>query len=234
MSFDEISAFLIHMFRIVVGLATVPALFFLTGVAVFALATGGGTEQDLQEAMQVSGISFALIGAILFGWVVFGLRGAKRVVSAVPCVGLFLFGLLGVISSDHTYFDRANPDYARIAEQLGQAVQRARQGATDADGLDLSTIHGGNWRTACLFGGYTYPSRTMQRLGARIDPQDMNRLARLRDRLGSLSEVEEFDAMVAYVTPDGGARFIHIEGAFGSMGQHFERCIEKPLTTIAL
>ena len=154
---------------------------------------------------------------------------ASSVVTALSLAMLWT----GDALSRSPFFDASDPDHAMIARQLRDARDRVIDGKSDAV-LDLASLNGGEWQEACLFGGYTHPAETLERLGARLDLKDRVELDDMDEQFGRLSEVEEFDAMVAYVTSDNQARLIYFEDAFGSRGQHFEECIRRPQTSIRM
>lgn len=84
--------------RYILSVLSIPLFLFLLLFAFFALGTGAGSEEDVKEAMLISGAAFAVIGLILLNWTTYGLRGGWRIFFSIPCVCVILFGLLGVLN----------------------------------------------------------------------------------------------------------------------------------------
>jgi hypothetical protein len=128
-------------------------------------------------------------------------------------------------------FDRTHPDYASFAAHFA-AARRAFAAEEDRAVIDLALVNGGAWREACLFGGYTNPVERMEALGGVVSPADRQRLAR---PIGlHISPVEEFEMLIAFVDEDGRAHFIHFDQGVGAEGQHYEACVIKPRTKVAV
>lgn len=131
-------------------------------------------------------------------------------------------------------YDEGDPRYAAIAQQLSQTHQAFAAGDYSRNELDLTSLNGGKWITACVFGGYTYPLNEMTNLGAKVSSEDEGRLRELDRRGFRLSQVEEFEVMITYVDLSGDAHFVHFRHGFGPGGQHFKRCVSKPTTAVRL
>jgi hypothetical protein len=128
-------------------------------------------------------------------------------------------------------FDRVHPDYAPFAERFAQ-VRRAFAAGEDWAVVDLAPVHGGAWRTACLFGGYTQPVERMEALGGVVSQADRRRLA---EPIGlRISPVEEFEMLIAFVDEEQRAQFVHFAEGVGAEGQHYEACVTKPKTKVAI
>jgi hypothetical protein len=67
-----------------------------------------------------------------------------------------------------------------------------RRTSTDYS-VDLSGLNNGEWKTACLFGGYTNPLDEMRALGANISEKDRARMTEAGSRGLRLSQVEEYE-----------------------------------------
>lgn len=63
----------------------------------FSIGTSVGTEQDQIEGMRVAGLCLVAASGVIIGWIVWGLRGAWRVVGTVPFVIFICVGLLWVL-----------------------------------------------------------------------------------------------------------------------------------------
>ncbi|MEI2296544.1 hypothetical protein [Ensifer sp. MJa1] len=124
-------------------------------------------------------------------------------------------------------YDTDDPDYAYFAG-LFDAARKAEQVA------DMERLNGGDWKTACIFGGYVHPIEEMEKLGATVAETDRQRMQDAKDSGFRLFEVEEFEMMVAYIDQANRAHFIHFEGGIGSDGQHYQSCVTRPETRITL
>ncbi|MER9022409.1 hypothetical protein NKI01_07530 [Mesorhizobium sp. M0815] len=82
---------------VILAVASVLIVIISVGVFLFSAATSIGTEQDQTEGMKVAGVCLLLASGITFSWIVYGLRGAWRVVSAVPFALLICLGLLWIV-----------------------------------------------------------------------------------------------------------------------------------------
>ena len=89
----------------------------------------------------------------------------------------------------------------------------------------------GRWKTVCLFGGYTRPLETIDRLGAEISAVDRKRLNETDDGF-RMSPIEESEGAIAYIDPDNVAHFVHFKSGWGPAAQHFERCVTRPDTVV--
>lgn len=165
--------------------------------------------------------------------VLFNLVGSLAGLCLLGVVALVV-GLVAELSYTPVY-DRADPNYHRYLE----AFQRVRvplneRGLTKEDYIDLSQLNDGDWKTACLFGGYTRPLDEMLALGATISEKDQIRLTEAGTRRFRIGQVDEFEIMIAFVDLSNNARFIHFHNGIGPAGQHFQKCISKPETTLVL
>ena len=132
-------------------------------------------------------------------------------------------------------YDRSDPTYHRYLEAFERLrVPLDERGATNEDILDLSQVNKGEWKTACLFGGYTRPLDEMQALGATISEKDRARMTEAGSRGFRVSQVEEQEIVIAFVDLGNNARFIHFHTGIGPEGQHFQRCISKPAMSLVL
>jgi hypothetical protein len=144
--------------------------------------------------------------------------------SAVVIVGITVVaaGFLWIALDDH-WTGQDKPDYEPIASELKRyrAVFKGRPPAK-GDELDLSGLNKGDWRTACLVGGYNNYMRVMKDR----DPVDWTFEMR--------GFVDEFEMALAYVDTAGNPHVMHFKEGIGSDGQHFKKCISKPEMTIPL
>ncbi len=132
-------------------------------------------------------------------------------------------------------YDARHPDHDRYAAVLATIREQLSQRSPGPqDALDLSALNGGDWTTACAFGGYRNPSEAMAKLGAEIGSADRLRLEEARTSGLRLAEVEEFEFMLAFVDAKRRAHFIHFRDGIGPDGQHFEKCICRPETHLPL
>lgn len=149
-------------------------------------------------------------------------------------VGLvaFAFVLLVYDMSSGPTYDDDDPRYQALVAQRAKIRDALESGIGPAR-IDLSSLNGGEWTTACIFGGYNDPLEKMIERGARVSEADR---ARLRDLESGfrINQVEEFEIMFVFIDLSGTAQFVHFAGGIGSNGQHLERCITKPQTVIDL
>ncbi|HEV7323072.1 MAG TPA: hypothetical protein VGO04_31090 [Ensifer sp.] len=124
-------------------------------------------------------------------------------------------------------YDTDDPDYAYFAG-LFDATRKADQVA------DMERLNGGDWQTACIFGGYVHPIEEMEKLGATIAEADRQRMQDAKDSGFRLYEVEEFEMMVAYIDRAKRAHFIHFKSGIGAQGQGHKSCVTRPETKITL
>src|SRR5262245_35602678 len=122
--------------------------------------------------------------------------------------------------------------YMEVFDRLRPALDY--RGTTRDDFIDFADLNDGEWKIACLFGGYTYPLETMQMLGANIDEKDRARLTEAGSRGFRLGQVEERGMAIAFVDLGNNARFIHFRSGIGPEGQNLKRCISKPATRLYL
>jgi hypothetical protein len=154
----------------------------------------------------------------------------------LAAVGLFasaLCALFLLVISQRPAYDTHDPDYDRVATAFRELDDRWRStGWDETTVLDVTALNGGDWTTACLFGGYTRPGVRIAALGATVRDSDLQRTT---ETSGSrLAPVEEQEVMLAYIREDGQARFIHFARGVGPDGQHMDRCVTKPATAICL
>ncbi|WP_395450267.1 hypothetical protein ACHMW7_10960 [Aminobacter sp. UC22_36] len=121
-------------------------------------------------------------------------------------------------------YDDANPKYRFLTEQIGEIADRWSKGDHRRSAVDLALLNDGNWTIACIYGGYGNPLDEMIGRGATVSSANRARLTELANRDFRLSQVEEFEAMVAYVDKSNEAHFIHIGYGFGPNGQHLKQC----------
>ena len=131
-------------------------------------------------------------------------------------------------------YDTDNPDHQRLSQAFAELGAQIEQVPLSERTIGLSHVNEGSWKRACLFGGYTDPLREMQTFGATIDAKDETRLTEARSRGLRAAQVEESEVMVAYVDLNNHAHFIHFERGMGPIGQHFQRCVSKPETSIII
>ena len=149
---------------------------------------------------------------------------------ALPIIGFAL--LLGMFFDKPTY-DQSHPDYRRYAEAFDRlGAQIHGREFTKEDAIDLSELNRGEWKIACVFGGYTDPVEKMRALGANINEKDQLRWTETRGF--RLAPVEESEMAIAYMDLGNNAQFIHFKSGIGPEGQHFEKCIAKPQTRLFL
>ena len=131
-------------------------------------------------------------------------------------------------------YDDDDPRHAPLVRQLSEIGKALRQGNPTSATLDLTSLNNGDWVTACVFGGYNDPLNAMEKKGAEFSSGDKRRLLQLGKRGMRLAQVEESEVLFVYMDATGRARYVHFEYGFGPEGQHFERCISKPVTRIQL
>ena len=154
--------------------------------------------------------------------------------SGLSALWLLAIVVFSIEAACRPKYDENHPDYRRYSELFNHlADQASRPSLPHEHTIDFSGLSGGQWTTACLFGGYTDPLREIESRGALIDEADRTRLIEARSRGFRVGTVEEFEALVAYVDPANRAHFVHFRNGIGASGQHFERCIQKPDTTVS-
>jgi hypothetical protein len=159
----------------------------------------------------------------------------RLVILLAGCVVALVVGRLLVEMSYRPTYDWDDPDYRRYSPVFARLRKELdRRDIADQDVIDLSSLNDGNWKTACVFGGYTDPLEEMRTFGATISGKDEVHLANARSRGFRIGPVEEFEIMIAYVNLSNHAHFVHFERGIGSWGQHFEKCISKPETQLVL
>jgi hypothetical protein len=151
---------------------------------------------------------------------------------ALGCRVAVVIIMVGLVAVNVRGYDVDHPDHAHFAERFLKA-RRALGGGETRVVIDLVPVNGGSWRTACLFGGYTSPIDRMEALGATISPWDRVRLTVPTNPL-RISPVEEFEMVIGYVDEQGRAHFVHFAEGVGGGGQHYNTCVTKPQTTVAV
>ena len=161
----------------------------------------------------------------IFKWITFATVGL-----VVLAVVLVLFDMYWAPN-----YDDDDPRYQKLVSRLAEIRQsRKPDGSIDIEeGIDLSDLNGGDWTTACVFGGYNDPLEEMEKLGAKVSDEDRAQLGELKGGF-RIAQVEEFEIMFTFIDLTGTAQFVHFEGGIGSAGQHLEQCITKPQTVIDL
>jgi hypothetical protein len=162
--------------------------------------------------------------------------GLVVLVALAGAIGLFaiLAALLWYETSYNPRYDRDSRFYNEYAFILSEAERAIRNGSREPVTIDLLKINDGNWKTACLIGGYKDPIAIMRQMGASIQPKDEERMSDAGKRGFRLAPVEEFEAVIAYVDGSDRAHFIHFQHGFGTKGQHFSQCVTKLETRVRL
>src|SRR5262245_41231329 len=95
-----------------------------------------------------------------------GLRpGLACVLMSVIALGLVGLALLVLELAYQPGYDQSHPDYDRYVEVFARLRPKlAARGPTKEDHVDFAPLHNGDWKMACLFGGYTTPVEAMQAL----------------------------------------------------------------------
>jgi hypothetical protein len=151
-------------------------------------------------------------------------------VIALPALGVA--ALLVELSYTPAY-DQSDLDYQRYSDAFDRLrLQIDSRGTTKEDVIDLSQLNKGEWKMACVFGGYTKPVEKMRELGANINEKDQVRMTEAESRGFRLGQVEEFEMAIAYFDLNSNAQFIHVESGIGPEGQYFQKCISKPETRL--
>src|SRR4029450_2815043 len=117
--------------------------------------------------------------------------------SIVALGALGAVALLAELSYKPTY-DQSDPNYHRYLERFNRLrVQLDQRGTTKEDYVDLSQLNNGEWKTVCLFGGYTMPLDKMRALGGSINEKDQLRMTEAGSRGFRLGQVEESEMAIA-------------------------------------
>lgn len=148
------------------------------------------------------------------------------------CIGATILAIVAsVMFEPRPVFDRDHPDYGPFASQFARA-EKAFSAGEDWAVIDLAPVNGGAWRSACLFGGFTRPVERLLSLGATVSASDRQRLS---SALGwRAAPVEEFEMLVAFTDEQGQAHFIHFDRGVGAEGQHYEACVTRPKSQVAI
>lgn len=147
------------------------------------------------------------------------------------CIGLGSISFVVTIAKSAPSFDRFHPDYATFAAVFDQADRAFNAGQSYVI-IDLAPLNRGAWKTACLFAGYTHPIEEMERLGARVDQADRDRLGKARGFRAA--PVEETELVIAFTNEAGRAHFVHFQSGMGQQTQHYLECVTKPETRLAV
>ena len=121
-------------------------------------------------------------------------------------------------------YDDTNPKYRSLNEQIGEIAERWSNGDYSRNTIDLALLNDGNWTIACVYGGYNNPLDEMIGRGAIVSSANRARLVELGNKDFRLSQVEESEAMIAYIDRSNEAHFIHVGNGFGPDGQHLKQC----------
>lgn len=153
-------------------------------------------------------------------------------------LGLFAAAVaiaIGFSIATRPAFDVDDQDYPGLAAYFARAETLIESGDSSlVSPLDLDGLNGGDWTTACVFGGYTQPDMHMRQLGARVSPVDSIRW--LRASLSHLRffAVEEEEIAVAFIDREKRAHFLHFPKGIGSAGEHLQECVSRPGAKIDL
>ncbi|CAN7443185.1 hypothetical protein LJR090_003584 [Bosea sp. LjRoot90] len=134
-----------------------------------------------------------------------------------------LFAVPAILLGARSLLGENNPQYSQFLSELERYRMILKGRALlEGDELDISTLNEGNWRTACLVGGY----------------KDYARVINARESVDwkpkTSTFVDEFEMALVYVDVAGIPNVMHFRSGIGPIGQHFERCITKPDTRIQL
>lgn len=156
----------------------------------------------------------------------------------VAIAALFLLAvavLISALSYTQTY-DRSDLNYSHYLSVFDQVSGELAGGGRLAKDyhIDLAPLNNGEWKTACIFGGYNRPVDYMEARGALIEETDRMRMKEAGSGGFRLYPIEEREFAIAYVDLQNTVRFIHFERGIGPEGQHLVRCISKPQTRITL
>lgn len=150
--------------------------------------------------------------AVRINWLFKGLLVVVLVAAAVPAV-FFLM----IIFEPRPDYDDDDPRHAMIVDQLSRARDALDYYSSGPQAIDLASLNGGDWTGACLYGGYNDPLTHMRDLQANITPQDEERLKDLNHGF-RLNQVEEFEAIVAFIDTANTAHLIHFKHGLGPEG----------------
>ena len=131
-------------------------------------------------------------------------------------VALYMLAMLPILTLfTATFFPYSytHPSYPEFKTKI-EAINENK-------GLDFSNLNNGRWKTACLFGGYSNPSYMMDEYGkiGWVDTfyQPMKALPIVR-----LAQVEEHEAIIAYVDRSNQVSFIHFKSGRNKSGRSLE------------
>ncbi|MBB6467226.1 hypothetical protein HNQ96_003105 [Aminobacter lissarensis] len=131
-------------------------------------------------------------------------------------------------------YDDSNPKYRFLTQQIEEIAERWSNGDYGRNIIDLTLLNDGNWTTACVYGGYNNPLSEMIARGATVSSANRARLSELGDMDFRLSQVEESEAMIAFVDKSNEAHFIHLGYGFGPNGQHLKQCTSRTNPSLEL
>ena len=119
-----------------------------------------------------------------------------------------------------------HPNYKEFQAQI--------KNLSNNNSINFSNLNNGKWKTACLFGGYTNPSYFMKKHGniGWIDYiyQPMKAWTIIR-----LAQVEEHEALIAYVDDFKNVHFVHFKSGRTKTErtlEHFQKCTTHNKPTI--
>jgi hypothetical protein len=158
-------------------------------------------------------IRFAKAAAIAVVLLLGAVAGAVFLLERVPIQPIWFF------------YDDERPDARIVRTALAAAGKRAREVP-----VDLSAVNGGEWKVACLVGGYERPVSVTHQF-ARQHRIYTRRLSRLSAWLW-ITEVPEPDLALTYITSDDVLRVFRLRGRFY---EHVRVCTvrAKPLVLLA-
>lgn len=168
-------------------------------------------------------------------------RIALRTILATPAIVCLLLAVWVVVElSWKPAYDLDDPDYVHLEQQLRSLAEDMAEALRNGDddskvfAVDVARLNNGLWTKACFFGGDSYPTLQMRNRGAAIAPADKARFDTAARRGFRFAEVAENEAVIAYVTRDGSARFLHFPISFSPWGPGLKACATKPDTMIRL
>lgn len=138
-----------------------------------------------------------------------------------------LFALILVATDWTPRYDDDDSRYQSLAQQIAAVGERLSKGDLSDSTIDLTALNNGQWKAACILGGYDNVLDELEKLGATVSPDNRTRLAELTERGFRISQVEEFEVMVVFVDDSNEGQFIHFEGDLGSAGQHLRICTDR-------
>lgn len=147
--------------------------------------------------------------------------------AAVVCLVALALAFVAYELSWTPRYGDADRRYQTVKAPIDGIRQSFEVGEGKAPEIDLSSLNGGDWAWACVFGGYNQPLETMEKLDAKVSAEDRRRLDELDERGFRFSQVEEFELMIAFVDREGLAHFPLFSTGVGSGGQHLMKCTDR-------